>query len=218
MNKQTVKARIENIGIVPIIRVSSSADARFAGEAVVAAGIPVVEVTMTVPGAVEVIHSLVKSQPDLIVGAGTVLDAETARRCIEAGASYVTSPGVDREVEDYAQAQGVLNLAGALTPSELVTAWKNGADMVKIYPCSALGGVSYIKTLRSPFPHIPLMAAGGVNQTNALDYFRAGATVIGVGSALIAPDAIRRREAGWIREMSRRFLQIVHEARELMKG
>lgn len=217
MNKKAVLARIEKIGIVPIIRVSSSSDALFAGETVAASGIPVVEVTMTVPGAIEVIDALVRSQSELIVGAGTVLDVETARLCVEAGASYLTSPGVDREVEQYAQTRGVLNLAGALTPSELSQAWKGGADMIKIYPCSAVGGASYIKTLRSPFPHVPLMAAGGINQSNALDYFRAGATAIGVGAALIAPDAIRHRESGWIREMSRRFLQIVRDARELLK-
>lgn len=218
MNKETVRARVEHIGILPSIRVTSAADALFAAETVAEAGIPLVEVTMTVPGAIDVIETLRKAHHGLIVGAGTVFDIQTARRCVDAGAHYITNPGLDLEVLEFAKTHDVLSIPGALTPSEVGSAWKHGADFVKIYPVSHMGGPTYIRTLKSPFPQVPMIAAGGVNQSNALDYIRSGASVIGVGYGLIQPDAIRRRERGWIRELAKRYLQVVHEARELLKG
>ncbi|HUE05307.1 MAG TPA: bifunctional 4-hydroxy-2-oxoglutarate aldolase/2-dehydro-3-deoxy-phosphogluconate aldolase [Bryobacteraceae bacterium] len=213
MNKETIRARIEEIGIVPAIRLSSAADALFAVKAVADSGIPVAEVTMTVPGAIEVISELVRDRPELIVGAGTVVDAVTARRCLDAGAMFLSSPGLDLEVVEFAVKQNVVVFPGALTPSEIMAARKAGSDFVKVFPCSRLGGASYISSLKSPFPHIPLIASGGVTQGNTADFILAGAAAVGIGRDLINPEAGRRRELDWIRELAGRFLQIVKRAR-----
>lgn len=213
MNKETVRTRIEQIGIVPAIRLSSAEDALFAVEAVSESGIPIAEVTMTTPGAVELISNLAHNKPDLIVGAGTIIDVETARRCLDAGAKFLTSPEVDIQVVEFAVKHNVVVFPGALTPSEVVTAWKAGSDFVKVFPCSLLGGPSYIRTLKSPFPQIRLIASGGVTQTNAADFILAGAVGVGIGRDLISPEAVQRRQLDWIRELSGRFLQIVGEAR-----
>src|SRR5580693_3555895 len=155
LTKEAIRARIEEVGIIPAIRVSSSEDALFAAEAVFSSGIPIVEVTMTVPGAAKIIHSLTSGNPDLIAGAGTVLDVETARRCIDAGARFITTTGLDMEVIEFTLKKGVLVIPGACTPTEIITAWKAGSDFVKVFPCSAMGGAAYIRVLRGPFPHIP---------------------------------------------------------------
>jgi 2-dehydro-3-deoxyphosphogluconate aldolase/(4S)-4-hydroxy-2-oxoglutarate aldolase len=213
MNKETIRARIEEIGIVPAIRLSSAADALFAVKAVADSGIPIAEITMTVPGAIEVIAELVRDRPELIVGAGTVVDTETARRCLNAGAMFLTSPGLDLEVVEFAVRRNVVVFPGALTPSEIMTAWKAGSDFVKVFPCSRLGGANYINALKSPFPHIPLIASGGIAQGNTADFILAGAVAVGVGRDLINREAVRRRELDWIRELAGRFLQIVKRAR-----
>jgi 2-dehydro-3-deoxyphosphogluconate aldolase/(4S)-4-hydroxy-2-oxoglutarate aldolase len=215
MNKETVRRLIEEIGIIPAIRLSSTEDALFAAEAVSSSGLPIVEVTMTVPGALEVISELARSSPDLVVGAGTVLDLETARRCLDAGAKFLTSPGLDLELVDFAVKQNTVAFPGVLTPSDVIAAWKAGSDFVKVFPCAPLGGPNYIRALKSPFPNVPLIASGGVNQHNAAEYICAGAIAIGVGRDLIQPRAIERRERDWIRELSRRFLAMVQEARNL---
>jgi 2-dehydro-3-deoxyphosphogluconate aldolase/(4S)-4-hydroxy-2-oxoglutarate aldolase len=213
MKKQEVRARIEEIGIVPAIRLSSAADALFAVKAVANSGIPIAEVTMTVPGAIEVIAELARDWPDLIVGAGTITDTETARRCLGAGAMFLTSPGLDLQVVNFALNHDVVVFPGALTPSEIMAAWKAGADFVKVFPCSRLGGASYINALKSPFPHIPMIASGGVTQGNTADFILGGAAAVGIGRDLINPEAVRRRELDWIRELAGRFLQIVKRAR-----
>jgi len=213
MNKETIRARIEEIGIIPAIRLSSANDALFAVKAVAECGIPIAEITMTVPGAIELIAEIVRDRPELIVGAGTVVNTETARRCLDAGAMFLSSPGLDLEVVEFAVKQNVVVLPGALTPSEIMAAWKAGADMVKVFPCSRLGGASYINALKSPFPHIPLIASGGVTQGNIADFILAGAAAVGIGRDLINREAVRRRELDWIRELAGRFLQIVKRAR-----
>jgi 2-dehydro-3-deoxyphosphogluconate aldolase/(4S)-4-hydroxy-2-oxoglutarate aldolase len=213
MAKETIQARIEEIGIIPAIRVSSTAEALFAAEAVQESGIPILEVTMTVPNAVEVIQALTSSSGDLIIGAGTVLDIDTARRCLDAGAAFLTSPGFYCEVVEFARTASVLVIPGALTPTEIWNARRAGGDLVKVYPCSRLGGPSYIEALKAPFPHVPLIASGGVNQASAAEFIRAGAVALGIGRELIQPDAIERRERGWIRELARRYLRIIKEAR-----
>ena len=213
MNKETIRARIEEIGIIPAIRLSSANDALFAVKAVADCGIPIAEITMTVPGAIELIAELRRDRPELIVGAGTVVDTETARRCLDAGAMFLSSPGLGLQVVEFAVKQNVVVLAGALTPSEIMTAWQAGADMVKVFPCSRLGGASYINALKSPFPHIPLIASGGVTQGNTADFILAGAAAVGIGRDLINREAVRRRELDWIRELAGRFLQIVKRAR-----
>jgi 2-dehydro-3-deoxyphosphogluconate aldolase/(4S)-4-hydroxy-2-oxoglutarate aldolase len=216
MTKADVRARIENIGIIPAIRVSSTEDAQFAAEAIAEGGIPIVELTMTVPGAVGLIPGLLRDNPELIVGAGTVLDAETARRCMDAGANFLTSPGFDPSVVEFAIENDVVVFPGVSTPTEVMLAAKAGADFVKIFPAAQLGGSRYIKTLKDPFPHVPLMASGGVNQETALDFLLAGAFVLGIGGALIPQEAIQRRQPHRIHELARRFTAIVEEARTRM--
>jgi 2-dehydro-3-deoxyphosphogluconate aldolase/(4S)-4-hydroxy-2-oxoglutarate aldolase len=217
LNKDQIRSRIEEIGIIPAVRLSSAADALFAAEAVSVSGIPIVEVTMTVPGAVKVIEELARNDADFIVGAGTVFDVDVARQCLDAGAKFLTSPGLDLAIVDFALKQEVVVIPGALTPTEVTAAWRSGADFVKVFPCSQLGGPSYIKALKGPFAEVRLIASGGINQQTAAEFILAGATALGVGTQLIQPDAIQRREAAWIRELSRRFLRIIRQARERLQ-
>lgn len=213
MTRTEVRARIEEIGILPAIRVSAPERARFALEAVNRAGIPVAEVTMTVPGALDVIFQMAKSLPDMVIGAGTVLDVETARRCLDAGARFLTSPGLVLEVVEFALKHDVVVFPGALTPTEVITAWKSGADFVKIFPCAEVGGHHYIRTLKVPLPQVRLIASGGVNQQTAFDFILAGASALGIGGELIPQEALNKRQETQIHELARRFLHIVKDAR-----
>ena len=213
MTKEQVRQRIEEIGIIPALRVSAPEDALFAAEAVCRHGIPIVEVTMTVPHAIDVISELARQSPGVIAGAGSVPDRETAARCVEAGAQFLTSTGLDLDVVHFAVAQNVVVFPGALTPTEIMAASKAGPDFIKIFPCAQVGGPAYIKALRGPFPHIPLIAAGGVNQQTAGDFILAGAVALGIGGELIPHEAIQRRQEHWIGELARRFLHMVKAAR-----
>jgi 2-dehydro-3-deoxyphosphogluconate aldolase/(4S)-4-hydroxy-2-oxoglutarate aldolase len=213
VTKEEVRARIAEIGIIPAVRLYSAEDALFAAEAICVGGIPIVEVTMTVPGAVKVIQELAQKNTDVLVGAGTVFDVETARRCLDAGAVFLTSPGLDLDIVSYAIKQNVVVFPGACTPTEVQIAWKAGSDFVKVFPCSAMGGAGYIKALKAPFPQIPLIASGGVNQLTASDFILAGATALGIGRDLIHQDAIKRREREWIHELARRYANMVARAR-----
>jgi len=215
MNKEEVRARIEEIGIVPAIRVSSVEEARFAAAAVSSGGIPIVEITMTVPEACELIQDMVTHLPDMIVGAGTVLDPVTAHRCLKAGAHFLTSPGLDLSIVELASKANIVTMPGALTPSEVTAAWREGVDFIKVFPCSQVGGASYIRALKGPFPHASFVAAGGVTQQTASDLIRAGATALGIGGELIPHEAVRRRRVEQIVELARRFLHLVREARKL---
>jgi 2-dehydro-3-deoxyphosphogluconate aldolase / (4S)-4-hydroxy-2-oxoglutarate aldolase len=214
MKKDDICALIKRIAIIPAIRVCSSADAHFAAEAVTRGGIPIVEITMTVPGAVELISHLVQHDPKTIVGAGTVLDIDTARRCLDAGASFLTAPEFYPEVVQFAVKENVAVLPGALTPTEVAAAWRAGADFVKVFPCSLVGGDKYIKALHTALPHIHLIAAGGVNQQTAANFIISGATAVGVGTELIPTEAIERRQPQRIRELAHRFAGFVKDARE----
>lgn len=216
MTRAEIRARIQEIGILPALRVYSPEDALFATEAVAAGGIPIVEVTITVPGAVEVIRHLAQN-PDIIQGAGTVLDLGWARRCVDAGAQFLTSPGFDPKIVEFAAHENVVSMPGALTPSEVMQAAKAGADFIKIFPCGQVGGPHYIKALKSPFPELRFIAAGGVTQTTARDYIWAGASALGIGADLVHQDAILRRERGWIVELARRYVHMVSQAREEIK-
>lgn len=218
MTREQIQTRIEEIGVIAAVRVTSADEARFAAEAVRSAGIPIVEVTMTVPHAIEVIGDLANSDPRLIVGAGTVFDADTARRCIDAGVKFLTSTGLDLDIVDVAHQQKVLVFPGVLTPTEVNAASKAGCSLVKVFPCSQMGGANYIRILKAPFPNMSMIAAGGVTQQNAADFIRAGASALGVGHDLIPPKAIEHREPDWIRELARRFLHIVKEARAIAAG
>jgi 2-dehydro-3-deoxyphosphogluconate aldolase/(4S)-4-hydroxy-2-oxoglutarate aldolase len=213
LEKNEVCAKIREIGIIPAVRTSSPEDALFAAEVVARGGIPIVEITMTVPGAIEVISHLVKNLPDVIVGAGTVLDIETARLCVDSGVRFLTCPGLDLGIVEFAKEISLTMMAGALTPTEIVTAWKTGSDFVKVFPCAQVGGDSYIRALKGPFPKIPLIAAGGVNQQTAANFILAGAVALGIGRELIPQEAVQKRQEGRIRELAHRFLNFVRTAR-----
>ncbi len=217
MKKEEVRALIERIGIVPVVRAFSSQEARFAAEAVWHGGIPIVEITMTVPGALEVISELARTTPEVLTGAGTVLDAETAQRCVEAGAKFLVSPGFDLRTVEFAIEKNVLIMAGALTPTEVLTAWKAGADFVKIFPCAQVGGASYIKALKGPLPQVPLVPTGGVNLDTAADYLLGGAAALGVGGELILKEAVQLRKAGLIKDMASRFVNVVNSTRKQIR-
>lgn len=218
MNREHIRARIEEIGIIAGVRVSNPEYARYAAETLHHAGIPIVEITMTVPDATQVISHIAKSLPRMIVGGGTVLDAETARRCLDAGAKFLTSPGLVMEVVEAAIKHNVVVFPGALTPTEVIAAWKTGADFVKIFPCSQVGGPAYIRSLKVPFPDIPLIASGGVNQHSAANFILAGASVLGIGNELIPQEALQRKQEEQIQELSRRFLHIVKSTRAQIKS
>jgi 2-dehydro-3-deoxyphosphogluconate aldolase/(4S)-4-hydroxy-2-oxoglutarate aldolase len=216
MKREEIRARIEEVGIFPAVRVASPDLALFAAESVFEAGIPIVEITMTVPGAVDVIAQLARTYPGLIVGAGTVLDADMAQRSLDAGARFLTSPGLVPEVVEFAQKKNVVIIPGALTPSEVIAAWKAGVDFVKIFPCAPVGGDKYIRALKVPLPQVSLIASGGVNQLTAADFILAGASAIGIGAELMPREALQKRKAEWIHELARRFMGIVRSARAEM--
>jgi 2-dehydro-3-deoxyphosphogluconate aldolase/(4S)-4-hydroxy-2-oxoglutarate aldolase len=218
LNRLEVRARIQGIGIVPAVRVSSEHVARFAAEAVAAGGIPIVEIEMTVPGALAVIKYLVEHIPDMTVGAGSVYDVETARRCIGAGAKFLTTDGLDVSIIEFANKQEIAVWSAALTPTEVITAWKAGPDFVKVFPCTPVGGESYIRILKKAFMHIPLIAAGGVNQQTAQRFIVAGASALGVGAELIPEDALRLKQAARIRELAQRFAKFVKEGRDQLSA
>jgi 2-dehydro-3-deoxyphosphogluconate aldolase/(4S)-4-hydroxy-2-oxoglutarate aldolase len=211
MTRLQVRERIREIGIMPAVRVDSADDAFFAAGAIFRSGIPVLELTMTVPGALEVLAELRRTHPEAVVGAGTVLDRETADRCLQAGAQFLTSPGLDTSVIAFADEKGVAVIPGALTPTEVLIAMKLKVDLIKVFPCSLLGGPDYIKALKAPFPDALLVASGGVNQTTAADYLNAGACVLGIRGELIPRQAIEERNEHWIHELARRYLKIVQQ-------
>jgi len=214
MNRDETRRLIEQVGIIPAVRVSSAEEAHFAAEAVTSGGIPIVEITLTVPRAVELIAHLVHYHPKMLVGAGTVLSVDLAQKCLDAGAGFLTSPGLSLKIVEFAKRNGLVSIPGALTPSEVLEAWEAGADFVKVFPCIDVGGERYIKALKTALPQIPLVPAGGVNQQTAGNYILAGASAIGVGNELIPPEAIERRQAKRIKELSLRFTGFVKEARE----
>jgi len=207
--------RIVEVGIVPVVRASSPAKAMLAVEAVCAGGIPVVEITMTVPGALDVIADLTRSHTSkVLVGAGTVLDAETAKRCIAAGAEFIVSPGFDAETVKAVKLSGKLMMAGALTPTEVIAAWKAGSDFVKIFPCGNVGGAKYIKALKGPLPQVPMIPTGGVNLETAGDFIRAGAEALGIGGELVSASALLSGNIQEISAAAHRYLEIVRDARK----
>jgi len=213
MNRIEARRQIDEIGIVPCARVTLPEHARFAAETLYESGIPIVEITLTLPEAPEAIEDLAKRFPDMVVGAGTVLDEDSARRCIDAGARFITSPGFIPEVVAYARKADVVVFPGALTATEIITAWKAGADFVKIFPTAPVGGTHYVRALKVPLPQIPLIVTGGVNQVTAFDFILAGASAIGVGGELLPKEALHHKQEYRIHELARRFLSMVQEAR-----
>jgi len=217
MEKEKVRERIAAVGIVPVVRVASAQEARIAAEAVYEGGIPIVEITMTVPGAVDVIRELSKSMSHVLIGAGTVLNAEMARRCLDAGAEFLVSPGFNVETVKLAGREGKLMMAGALTPTEIIAAWDAGSDYVKVFPCGQVGGAKYIKALKGPLPQIPLVPTGGVNLNTAAEFIEAGAAALGVGGELVQADALKAGKPEIVVENARKFLAVVVQARSQMK-
>src|SRR5579859_497599 len=213
MKKDEVRARIEKIGIVPVIRASSAEEARFAADCVATGGVPIVEITMTVPGAVDVIRELVHAMPHVLVGAGTVLNEAAARQCADAGAQFLVTPGFNASAVAAARERDLLIMVGALTPSEIMAASASGADFVKVFPCASMGGPKYLQALRGPFPQIPFVPTGGVNLETAADYIRAGASALGVCGEMIAKDALKARDAGALTKLAGLFVDLVRDAR-----
>jgi 2-dehydro-3-deoxyphosphogluconate aldolase/(4S)-4-hydroxy-2-oxoglutarate aldolase len=214
VDKEQVLARIRSTGLVPVIRARSAEEAGQVADAIQAGGVGILEITMTVPGAVEVIRELVRRGGDALVGAGTVLDPEAARACLDAGARFIVSPSLNLDTIATCREAGVAVLPGALTPTEVVTAWNAGADLVKVFPAGAVGGPSYIKALKAPLPQIDVVPTGGVNLKTAGDFIRAGATALGVGADLVDLAAVRRGDSAAVTGRAREYVRLVQEARQ----
>jgi 2-dehydro-3-deoxyphosphogluconate aldolase/(4S)-4-hydroxy-2-oxoglutarate aldolase len=209
MSKAKILATLEAIGLVPVLRAESVEQALALAEAIAAGGVTVLEITMTVPGAIEVMRTLAIKRPDILIGAGTVLDPETARMCILEGAKFVVSPALNVRTIEMCQRYTIPVLPGALTPTEIVTAWQAGADVIKVFPASAMGGAKYIKTLKAPLPHITMIPTGGVSLATAEEFLDAGAFALGVGADLVDVKALKEGRAESITESARNYLKIV---------
>jgi 2-dehydro-3-deoxyphosphogluconate aldolase/(4S)-4-hydroxy-2-oxoglutarate aldolase len=213
-DKSEVIQTIRDIGLIPVVRATSADEAMRAIDAIREGGISVLEITMTVPGAIKLIEEVAKRyEKEALVGAGTVLDPETATACIESGAQFVVSPALNVETIACCRRLGVAVMPGALTPTEVVQAWNAGADFVKVFPAGAVGGPSYLKSLKAPLPQIELVPTGGVSLKTAADFIRAGAAALGVGADLCDIKAIREGQAALITERAKQFIEIVREAR-----
>jgi 2-dehydro-3-deoxyphosphogluconate aldolase/(4S)-4-hydroxy-2-oxoglutarate aldolase len=214
MEKLLVLKRIEEVGIIPVVRVESEEQAIAVAKVIGEAGIPILEITMTVPGAVRVIEKLSKRYGDeVLVGAGTVLDPEAARACIGAGAQFIVSPALNMQTIELCKQQAVAVFPGSLTPTEVVSAWQAGADAVKVFPCSAVGGAKYLRALRAPLPQINLIPTGGVSLSTAKDLVSAGAWALGVGADLVNTRAIKAGEYDSVASKARSYVAAVREAR-----
>jgi len=214
MNKSEVLKQIKDTGVIPVVRATTADEAMRAIDAIREGGISVLEITMTVPGAVGVIEQVAaRFGNDALVGAGTVLDAETARDCVSAGAQFIVSPALNMETIAYCREQDVAVMPGALTPTEVVQAWNAGADFVKVFPAGAVGGASYLKALKAPLPQIELVPTGGVSLKTAADFIKAGAAALGVGADLVDIKAIREGQAALITERAKQFVEIVRASR-----
>lgn len=214
MSKAEIIARIVECGVIPVIRASSAEEARTVIEAIADGGVTTMEVTMTVPGAVELITDLsAKHGERLLIGAGTVMGPETARECISAGAKFIVSPATNFDTIEYCSKTETVVMPGALTPTEITNAWDAGADFVKVFPADSMGGAKYLKSLKAPLPHIKLIPTGGVTFATAADFIKAGAEAIGVGGDLVDLAAIRDGRANDITQAARKYLEIVRESR-----
>jgi len=214
ISKAEVIRRIREIGLIPVVRAESSEMAHRAVAAVCTGGIPIVEITMTVPGAVDVIRALVKqNSAETLIGAGTVLDAKTAEKCVDAGAQFIVSPALDLDTIAYCKKMDIAMMAGALTPTEIYTAWSAGADLVKVFPAGAVGGASYLKAIKGPLPHIKLVPTGGVSLQTAAAFIEAGAEALGIGSDLIDVKALKEGVDSVVTARARQYVDIVRQSR-----
>jgi 2-dehydro-3-deoxyphosphogluconate aldolase/(4S)-4-hydroxy-2-oxoglutarate aldolase len=212
--KEKALERIHEVGVVPIVRTPSTGDALRATEAIIASGIGIAEITMTVPNALAVLEQVSKRFGDqVLIGAGTVVDAEGCEAAIAAGANFIVTPAFDPEVIRCAQKRLKPSLPGALTPTEILAAWRAGADLVKVFPCGPVGGPKYIKALKGPFPEIKLVPTGGVNLETTADFIRAGASAVAVGGELVNLKAVRADDFDSITATAKKFLEAVREGR-----
>jgi 2-dehydro-3-deoxyphosphogluconate aldolase/(4S)-4-hydroxy-2-oxoglutarate aldolase len=215
MTKAEVIKQIRDTGVIPVVRATSADEAMRAIDAIREGGISILEITMTVPGAVALIEEVsVRYGKDALVGAGTVLDDKTATTCISAGARFVVSPALNVDTIACCRRHEIAVMPGALTPTEVVQAWNAGADFVKVFPAGAVGGPSYLKALKAPLPQIELVPTGGVSLKTAADFIKAGAAALGVGADLVDIKAIREGQASLITERAKQFVEIVREARK----
>ena len=212
--KQEILARIRKTGIIPVLRAASTKEALAIVEAISAGGIDVIEVTMTVPGAIDVIRQLRRTRTDLLIGAGTVLDPENARICILEGAQFIVTPATNIATIEICKKHSIAIFPGALTPTEILTAWQAGGDAIKVFPASAMGGASYLRSLKAPLPQIELIPTGGISRTTAADFLRAGAFALGVGAELCDNSAIAEGKSERITQASREYLQIIAAHRQ----
>jgi 2-dehydro-3-deoxyphosphogluconate aldolase / (4S)-4-hydroxy-2-oxoglutarate aldolase len=214
MKKTEVLHRINETGVMPVLRAASVDEALALARAIEAGGIRVLEVTMTVPGAIEVIRSLVRERGDrILIGAGTVLDPETARACILAGALFIVSPALNLKTIELCRRYSVTVIPGALTPTEVLTAWEAGADIVKVFPCNAVGGASYLRALKAPLPQIELIPTGGVSLSTASEFLAAGAFALGVGSDLVNAKAIVDGKPEIITQIAKEYVETIRKWR-----
>jgi 2-dehydro-3-deoxyphosphogluconate aldolase/(4S)-4-hydroxy-2-oxoglutarate aldolase len=214
MEKREVLQRIADVGLVPVVRAASADEAMAVVEAIKAGGVPIIEITMTVPGAVRVISEIAEAYgEEIVLGAGTVLDPETARACILAGAHFIVSPSFNPDTIEMCRRYAITVCPGALTPTEIVAAWQAGADIVKVFPCGALGGAKYLRALKGPLPQIDLIPTGGISLETAADFIRAGAFALGVGTDLVDTQAIRAGQSGKVMKAARAYVDLVREAR-----
>jgi 2-dehydro-3-deoxyphosphogluconate aldolase / (4S)-4-hydroxy-2-oxoglutarate aldolase len=211
MRKVAVLKTLKEIGLVPVLRAESVEKALAVAEAIAAGGVTVLEITMTVPGAIKVMRTLAEKRPDILIGAGTVLDAETARMCILEGAKFVVSPALNVQTIEMCHRYSIAALPGALTPTEVVTAWQAGADVVKIFPASAMGGAKYLASLKAPLPQVEMIPTGGVSQTTAAEFLEAGAFALGVGADLVNTKAMAEGKPEIVTESAKKYLAIVKE-------
>jgi 2-dehydro-3-deoxyphosphogluconate aldolase/(4S)-4-hydroxy-2-oxoglutarate aldolase len=217
MDKAAVLQSLQNIGLVPVLRAESVEQALALAGAIADGGVTVLEVTMTVPGAIQVMRKLAEQRPDILIGAGTVLDAETARMCILEGAQFVVSPALNFKTIEMCHRYSIAVLPGALTPTEVVNAWQAGADVVKVFPASALGGAKYLTALRGPLPQVKLIPTGGVSLATAKDFLEAGAFALGVGSDLVDAKAVAAGKPEVVTESAKKYLAIVREFQQSKK-
>ncbi len=214
MRKEQIVERLREIGLVPVLRAESEEQALGIASAIAAGGVTVLEITMTVPGAIRVMSRLTKDRPDILIGAGTVLDAETARICMLEGAQFVVSPALNLKTIEMCHRYSIPVLPGALTPTEVVTAWQAGADVIKVFPASALGGAKYLKSLKAPLPQVEMIPTGGVSLATAKEFLEAGSFALGVGADLVDTKAMSEGKPEKITESAKKYLEIVREFRK----
>lgn len=214
MRKEQIVEKLREIGLVPVLRAESEEQALGIASAIADGGVTVLEITMTVPGAIRVMSRLTKERPDILIGAGTVLDAETARMCMLEGAQFVVSPALNLHTIEMCHRYSIPVLPGALTPTEVVTAWQAGADVIKVFPASALGGAKYLKSLKAPLPQVEMIPTGGVSLATAKEFLEAGSFALGVGADLVDTKAMAEGKPEKITESAKKYLEIVREFRK----